>query len=158
LEASSAGQEEIVQLLIERGADLNISNRRGETALILAALLCRLGVADRPIRAGANATLKDHCGRTALTIAAAERLSCDFVRLLVDEDVIDHSADAALGEVLRKPVSARRDAVQDLLTGTRLDQLTLQGWPEPECGGERRLEPRGAQDYPKRGPKGQEEV
>lgn len=64
--ASGNGDVDMVQLLIDNGADINIKNKDGYTALIWASSEGHLDVVRLLLDAGANANIKDNWGNTAL--------------------------------------------------------------------------------------------
>ncbi len=66
-----AGHAEIVTLLLEHGAEVNVTNADGRTPLIVAAGLGRAAIVDRLIEAGADKSVKDKEDKTALDWAEA---------------------------------------------------------------------------------------
>jgi ankyrin repeat protein len=66
------GDPRMVTLLLDAGADINARNRRGETALIIAAYVGAEEVSRVLLARGADATLKDGEGRTAKQIEEDE--------------------------------------------------------------------------------------
>jgi ankyrin repeat protein len=62
--ASWWGHTEVVRLLLERGADVNRPDYRGDTALMLASAMGREEIAREVLRAGADVQARDHEGRT----------------------------------------------------------------------------------------------
>lgn len=73
MRASMNGFSDIVQLLIEAKAKLNIQNMFGNTALMLAALKGHTESAQRLLAAGADTSLKNTQGLTALNIAVDKK-------------------------------------------------------------------------------------
>ncbi|KAL8898428.1 MAG: hypothetical protein Q9207_006706 [Kuettlingeria erythrocarpa] len=67
--AATEGNLEVLQWLHEQGCDVNKRNRRGCTPLMAASLWGRLLAVDYLLKHGADATLEDHGGRTALDLA-----------------------------------------------------------------------------------------
>ena len=65
ISAALFGKTEIVQLLVDAGADLNIQNNDGSTALITAAFFCRPQIVEILLKNGANKTLKNNYKQTA---------------------------------------------------------------------------------------------
>jgi ankyrin repeat protein len=63
-----------VQLLIARGAKLDLTDDRGRTALMIAAALNRFETAEALIAAGADRTIKDKAGKTAADLAATDEM------------------------------------------------------------------------------------
>jgi ankyrin repeat protein len=61
--------EDGIELLIARGAPLDLADNRGRTPLMIAAERGHVAVVDLLLRRGANRTLKDKDGKTALELA-----------------------------------------------------------------------------------------
>lgn len=79
--AARAGHGEIVDLLAKRGADVNVADKRGVTALMHAAAKCDLTSVQALLDGKADATRKDPRGWTAWTYAN-ERDQKDMSELL----------------------------------------------------------------------------
>ena len=79
--AVQGGHEEIVEVLLERGASPDRRNPSGETALHLAARRGRTDSARLLLRAGADFGLQDSEGRTPL-YRAVERRRADIIEML----------------------------------------------------------------------------
>ena len=71
---------ETVDLLIARGARLDDADNRGRTALMTACEMGHAAVAARLIEAGADPTLRDKDGKTALDLAADDSVRAALVR------------------------------------------------------------------------------
>jgi ankyrin repeat protein len=56
-------------VFIQAGAELNLQDNQGETALMVAAAYGNAVIADELLKAGADFSLKNHKGQTALDIA-----------------------------------------------------------------------------------------
>ena len=69
--ASENGHVEVVRLLLEAGADKNLGNIIGSTALVLAAQPGREEVLRLLLEAGADTNLADNGDSTALMLASA---------------------------------------------------------------------------------------
>lgn len=82
---------ESTKILVEARANVNTSDKSGQTALFLAARMGDIDMAKILVGAGMNANIKDQEGRTAL-FTAAEFASLEMVQYLVEEA----SADASL--------------------------------------------------------------
>ena len=81
--AAAAGSDEIVALLIERGADVDAQQRGGYTALHSAAANGNQGLARLLIEAGADAARRTDDGKSAATLAR-ERGHPEIARWIED--------------------------------------------------------------------------
>ena len=75
---------EIAQLLIEKGADVNLANEQGVTALMFAAEKGRSDLALLFMEKGAALNAKDKEGQTAI-VHAVEEGQADMAGLLADK-------------------------------------------------------------------------
>ena len=64
--AALFGQKEAVSLLIDAGADLELKNNEGSTALITAAFVCREEIVKSLLKSGADLSARNKAGLTAL--------------------------------------------------------------------------------------------
>eukprot|EP00439_Symbiodinium_sp_Y106_P053888 s269_g7.t1 len=100
--ASSQGYAEVARLLLESGAEKDVANDQGFTALITASASGRVEVVRLLLEAGANPNLADEDGCTALMIASA-RHDVEVVSLLLDagadKDLADNRGRTALMRV-----------------------------------------------------------
>ncbi len=89
---------EVVQVLLNAGADKDAMDAKGNTPLIAAAAFGRACVADVLLKAGANREARNAEDQTAL-IVAAEKGHLDTVQVLLkagaDKDVQDHAKKTA---------------------------------------------------------------
>ena len=69
MSAASQGHERVVELLLQRGAEIDLQSSEGLTALIIATNWSQLAAVRRLLRAGADTTLRGEDGKTALMIA-----------------------------------------------------------------------------------------
>ena len=70
---SVAASARIATMLIERGANVNATNKLGQTALLIAGRKGRAGVVKALVQAGADVNKADMGGQFPLTVAADER-------------------------------------------------------------------------------------
>ena len=84
--ASLRGHENIVKLLLQSGANINIKDNTGSTALMHAAssnAFRHINVAELLLKNGADITAKDNSGNTALDIATwVQGQNTEMVQLL----------------------------------------------------------------------------
>ena len=88
--AAAAGKTEAARLLINAGADLNIQNADGSTALHTAAVFGNDEIAQQLIDAGSDLNLKNNDGATALHVSAF------FCRLEIVKALIAKGADTSI--------------------------------------------------------------
>jgi peptidoglycan/LPS O-acetylase OafA/YrhL len=77
--AAIFGRDEVMKLLVQRGADVKRTNRDGGTALHGAAFLGRAGIVRELLKAGADAKRKNERGETALDATLADWGVTQFV-------------------------------------------------------------------------------
>ena len=70
MDAAGQGQERVVELLLQRGADINTQSINGLTALMTASHYGHERVVDYLLQHGADANLQNSTGLTALMLAA----------------------------------------------------------------------------------------
>jgi uncharacterized protein len=63
------GYQEIADLLLDRGAEPNVTNNAGQTALMMASLFGHHAIVDRLIISGAEKGMVDAAGNSALSVA-----------------------------------------------------------------------------------------
>lgn len=80
--AAIAGYIDIVKMLIDAGADLNLQNKNGRTALLSAALKGNTNIVRLLIERGARFDIQDECGFTPL-MHAIQNGRADVIRLLL---------------------------------------------------------------------------
>lgn len=108
--AAAAGKTEAAKLLIDAGADLNIQNADGSTALHTAAVFGNNEIAQLLIDAGSDLNAKNNDGATALHVSAF------FGRLEIVKALIAKGADTSVkngrGHTALETVQAPFEAVQ----------------------------------------------
>ena len=72
MNAALIGHEEMVQMLLQRSAEVDLQNSSGETALMHAASKGQAQMVDLLVQHGAKANLQSYSGKTALMSAAKE--------------------------------------------------------------------------------------
>ena len=88
--AAMNGHFEIVKLLIEAGASVNIQTNGGWTPLCGAAENGHFKVVQFLLQAGADVNMKDNHGATAVHYAASNGDHLDIVKLLLQEESINN--------------------------------------------------------------------
>ena len=71
--ASQSGQADIVRILLDRGADVNLSNKEGSTALMAASFNRHQDIVKILLAAGAEVNHQNRADETALSLAREER-------------------------------------------------------------------------------------
>ena len=85
--ACNEGFEEIAQLLIEYGADINYGDDSGDTPLIAAVVYGSQGIVRLLLQAGAKKNLKNRFGVTAIDYAKGENGKEDILKILMSDSV-----------------------------------------------------------------------
>ncbi|KAK6176196.1 hypothetical protein SNE40_014525 [Patella caerulea] len=103
--ASHQGQETIVEELLKKGADINIVDHLGNTAVAAAIIGEKKRIAKYLIGKGCDITVTDNNGRTAIHSAAIEDFG-DIISLLIqkgcDANIQDKVGDTALHDAISK--------------------------------------------------------
>ncbi len=98
---------DIIELLINKGADVNIENRHGETPLLLAVYEEDIDIVELLIDTGAGINIKDDAGDTPLSLAVGNNDKY-IIRLLLN----------AGAEVTQKVIEyVRNEEILNLLKG-----------------------------------------
>ncbi len=77
------GHANIVQIILDQGADINISNEAGDSAIMIASASGSANVVQRLLNTGAMPDLDNSNGETALMLAA-QNGNADVVKILLD--------------------------------------------------------------------------
>lgn len=119
--ASDRGHRDIVQLLCERGADVNVTDREGNTALHLAARGGKRAVVELLLRQGANIEATEHVnGNTALIEAAGFGHNSIAVILLQAGAIVSRTNHRG-GTALRYAASEGHEGVAKILLDSGAD-------------------------------------
>ena len=111
----------IIKLLLSRGANLNIQNRDGTTALMFATTSKNIETMKLLLDAGADATLKHNSGQTALNMARDLQFAAGVTllegRMQVSEPVVPvpPGPDSSNKELLLAALRGQLDKVKELL-------------------------------------------
>ncbi len=100
------GDEVYLRFLLQKGADANLRDGKGNTPLLLAVTLGQTGMIPILTAAGANPNLGNSAGETPL-IRAVQRRDVGMIRVLLNENADPDQADIIAG------MSARDYAKQD---------------------------------------------
>lgn len=103
-----------VQLLLDRGADVNVKDKKGITVLMWAALHCRTDIVKSLLAKGSNVNAKDKKGRTAL-MAAAHFGDTEIVKLLLDHGADVNVKDKKGETALKRAKKAGKTKIIELL-------------------------------------------
>ncbi|KAF8709832.1 hypothetical protein HU200_029545 [Digitaria exilis] len=97
--AASTGNAQIIDILLKRGADVELTTDAGRTALHYAASKGRLNIAEKLIEHGANVNKKDKFGCTPLHRAASTG-NAELCEFLIEEgaevDAVDRTGQTPL--------------------------------------------------------------
>lgn len=129
-----AGVETAVRLHIRRGDDLDATDDKGQTPLMLAASKGRAGVCKLLVDAGVNIGFTDSSGRDALALAreagakAAEAIIAEALALNASAD---HETIAEVSPTKKSPGASDFDEFV-ASAGSQADDFDLSGWEEDE--------------------------
>src|SRR6185503_3233517 len=77
--AAAEGNDTVVRQLLATGAPANVTNERGETALMMAARNGDLGMLQALLSRGADASIRDSQGKTVIEWAEPSPTTAKFV-------------------------------------------------------------------------------
>lgn len=110
--ATLFGHENVVRLLLARGADPRRTNRDGGTALHAAAFLGRANIARELLKAGADATVANERGETALEATLADwemtRFITQILKIPVEEKALTLGRDEVRALLGSGPAEPKR--------------------------------------------------
>jgi hypothetical protein len=86
--AAQGGREEIIKILLERGAEVNLKSKEGNTPLMAAAFNHNEGVVKILLEAGVEVNTRNQADETALSLAR-EELQEGIIRLLLQAGAKD---------------------------------------------------------------------
>jgi hypothetical protein len=125
--AAYNGHEEVVRLLLDRGADINARNPAGVTAIMFAATESKLRVVNLLLERGADIKLRDGWGWTALDRARKYSGNPQVIALL-EQAEMKKAVDAAR-EIHREKTEKEQERISLELAGADLARL-LEKSPE----------------------------
>lgn len=106
--AATMGSFDIVKLLVNAGANINYSNRRGDTALMMASYSCKKfseQIIDYLVTSGANVNSRNNDGETALIFACLQSCLRNVEALIkhgANPNLLDHDRRSPLVVTLQK--------------------------------------------------------
>lgn len=99
MKAAAAGRVNVLKMLIDNGGEVNGTNRRGETALMLAAKGEHIEAVKLLLEKGAQIDLKDNSRHSAFHLAGTSSKGIPVRRLLVQHGALE--ADRGLMEACK---------------------------------------------------------
>jgi ankyrin repeat protein len=108
--AAQGGCKEIVEMLLQAGADIEHRNDQGENALISAAQEGHKEIVQILLDAGANINQENADGETALDLAIRLKQKKDVINLLLEHGALasDSAKGKAKGKGFKKKVNTRK--------------------------------------------------
>ncbi|RAR41451.1 hypothetical protein DP091_24030 [Paenibacillus sp. MDMC362] len=121
IEYAEQGNTEQVRQLLQSGADINATDERGRTAVMVATYHNHVGTVEALIQAGADINIRDHQRNNVFLYAGAEGMM-EILRLAIEADA-DVTLTNRYGGTALIPASDRGhvEIVQELLTRTDVD-------------------------------------
>lgn len=104
--ASATGQMETAQILLGRGAKMDLQSKKGETALMCAAESCDENILLLLIHAGAKADLKNNAGETVRDIL--QQLGHDETLAKINERIAEVAIRAEQPITVRRPLTLKK--------------------------------------------------
>ncbi|CAI8021144.1 Putative ankyrin repeat protein MM_0045 [Geodia barretti] len=105
------GRTEVVSLLIEAGANIDLQNKDGDSAVIVATTLYNLSVLKELVRAGADLNLQNQEGLTALIISSRSGRT-DITEILLSGDNIALDIQTSLLKLVKVPGKQQSDRIR----------------------------------------------
>lgn len=104
------GLAELVERLIDNGADINIQDEAGQTALIAASDQGYSGIVELLLKRGADSDIRDKDADSALDVARFKDHS-EIVKLLIAHGAVRRSGPSAKGKMWREDGDAILDDI-----------------------------------------------
>ena len=124
--------DELIDLLIEHGADINATSKPLQTPLVYAVQWSRLYVIKRLISCGARIDIKSTCGCTLLHIACQSERADEILRILLQYNFDVNAIDLAGANALHYLI---RDNPSNIAAGELLLQNGISVVCKKYCGG-----------------------
>jgi hypothetical protein len=115
LVAAAEGNDMVVRQLLSSGAPANITNERGETALMLAARNGDLGMLQALLTRGGDASIKDSQGRTVVEWAEPSPITAKYVLAFLADRGVSRDTPRASGPPQSPQVKVSLRAITTLL-------------------------------------------
>lgn len=104
--AAATGQMQTAQVLLGRGAKMDVQSKKGETALMVAAQSCDEPILLLLIHAGAKADLKNKAGETVRDIL--QQLGHDDTLAKINARIAEVAVRAEQPIMVRKPLTLKK--------------------------------------------------
>jgi len=108
--AASGSDAALIDLLVDKGAKIDLAGGQAKTPLHIAASNDRTVAAAALVKRGAALEIRDEYGRTALILCARERGRAATARVLLDAGADINAADLKLEELVKDMNAATGDA------------------------------------------------
>ena len=111
-----SSSSEIIEALINMGADVNAKDAVGRTALMYAVLNPQFEITETLLEAGANVNIQDKNGETALIFASAHTLNPDIISFLIENGAnIDEQAKNGFTALMASTMNPNIDILETLI-------------------------------------------